>query len=251
MKPKYVIIILWVAVLAMIIVRAFTSSSSTNEASTQASNRNQSAQTVSSDSCAMQAVDLGLSVKWASCNLGAEKPENFGNYYAWGEVAPKVEYTWSTYKYAKDSLPTKYCSDSTYGYNSFTDSITTLTLEDDAAHVNWGDNWRMPTYDEWGELHNECTWTWTVQNEVNGYQVTSKKNGNSIFLPAAGYRIGSDTIDAGEEVEGNRRYSGRYWSSFVRESDPDYAWYFYFGEKGQGRSIYSRRHGFSVRPVCQ
>lgn len=138
----------------------------------------------------VQAVDLGLpsGLKWASCNVGAEKPEDYGNYYAWGEVLPKENYSWATYKYANEASSnklTKYCDNTKYGDNGFTDNKTALDLEDDVAHVNWGGNWRMPTDDEWSELNN-CTWTWVTQNGVNGYLVASKTNGNSIFLPAAG-----------------------------------------------------------------
>lgn len=95
-------------------------------------------------------VNLGLpsGLKWASCNVGAEKPEDYGNRYAWGEVLPKEDYSWETYKYANgafDKLLTKYCNNASYGDNGFTDNKTTLEPEDDAAHVNWGGSWRMPT----------------------------------------------------------------------------------------------------------
>ena len=104
-------------------------------------------------------VDLGLpsSIKWASCNVGAEKPEDYGNYYAWGEVLPKEDYSWATYKYANgtywyDPKLTKYCNDASKGDDGFTDNKTTLEPEDDAAYFNWGGSWRMPTYAEWDEL---------------------------------------------------------------------------------------------------
>ena len=128
----------------------------------------------------VQAVDLGLpsGIKWASCNVGAEKPEDYGNYYAWGEVLPKKDYPWATYKhaYGNGNKLTKYCNNASYGDNGFTDNKTTLDPEDDAAHVNWGDSWRMPTGAEWIELRYNCTWTWTTQNGINGYQITSKTN---------------------------------------------------------------------------
>ena len=138
----------------------------------------------------VQAVDLGLpsGIKWATCNVGAEKPEDYGNYYAWGEVLPKDYYDFGTYKYANgasDEL-TKYCNNASYGDNGFTDNKTTLEPEDDAAHVNWGGSWRMPTDAEWQELRDNCTWTWTTQNGINGYQVTSQKNSNSIFSSRCG-----------------------------------------------------------------
>jgi hypothetical protein len=130
-------------------------------------------------------VDLGLSVKWATCNVGATKPEEYGDYFAWGETTPKDAYDWSTYKWCNGgpSTQTKYCTNSSYGT---VDNKTTLDLSDDAACANWGGSWRMPTRAEQDELRNNCTWTWTTQNGVNGYKVTGT-NGNSIFLPAAGY----------------------------------------------------------------
>ncbi len=190
-------------------------------------------------------VNLGLpsGIKWASCNIGAEKPEDYGNYYAWGEVTPKNDYSWSTYKYANGSLSTltKYCSNASYGNNGFTDNKTTLDWEDDAAHINWGGNWRMPASADIDELLDNCTWTWTTQNGVNGYRVTSKTNSNSIFLPAAGYRNGTSTVGS----------YGDYWSSSLYESNPHNAWYVNFGlDLEGGRYYYSRTCGFSVRPVC-
>ena len=138
-------------------------------------------------------VDLGLSVKWATCNVGATTPEEYGDYFAWGETEAKDYYYWNSYKWCngtEDSM-TKYCTSSNSGT---VDNKTVLELSDDAARVNWGGSWRMPTKAEQDELinRNNCTWTWTTQNGVNGYKVTSKKNGNSIFLPAAGFRINSD-----------------------------------------------------------
>ena len=187
-------------------------------------------------------VDLGLSVKWATCNVGATTPEGYGDYFAWGETTPKTTYDWSTYKYCNgtnDSM-TKYCIYSDYGT---VDNKTTLELSDDAARVNWGGSWRMPTRAEQDELRNNCTWTWTTQNGVNGYEVTSKKNGNSIFLPAAGYRGSSILIFAGR--------FGFYWSSSLSTSIGNYAYFLYFDSSGVywNSSVY-RYHGQSVRPVC-
>ena len=193
----------------------------------------------------VQAVDLGLpsGIKWASCNVGAEKPEDYGNYYAWGEVLPKEDYSLATYKYANgyDKL-TKYCNNASYGDNGFTDNKTTLEPEDDAAHVNWGGSWRMPTDAEWAELIANCTWTWTTQNGINGYQVTGKTNSNSIFLPAAGFRDATDLSLVG--------YDGDYWSSSLCEYGPYYAWYLYFGSDSVRRNYNIRFYGLSVRPVC-
>lgn len=194
----------------------------------------------------VQAIDLGLpsGLKWASCNVGAEKPEDYGNYYAWGEVLPKEDYSWATYKYTNgaSAIFTKYCNDASQGDNGFTDNKTTLEPEDDAAHVNWGGSWRMPTDAEWQELQDNCTWTWTTQNGINGYQVTGKTNSNSIFLPAAGYRY--DTLLYGV---GNYGY---YWSSWLGEDYTSHAWYLQFSSDGV--SLYSpyRSRGLSVRPVC-
>ena len=160
-------------------------------------------------------VDLGLSVKWATCNVGASKPEEYGDYFAWGETQPKSTYNWSTYKYCNGSYNTltKYNNSSSYGT---VDNKTKLELSDDAARANWGGSWRMPTRAEQGELRENCTWTWTTQNGVNGYKVTSKKNGNSIFLPAAGYRDVSSLSNAGSY--------GDYWSSSLFSGSPSRAY---------------------------
>lgn len=192
-------------------------------------------------------VNLGLpsGIKWASCNIGAEKPEEYGNYYAWGEVLPKEDYSWATYKYANgasDKL-TKYCNQESYGDNGFTDNKTTLEPEDDAARVNWGGSWRMPTAAEWDELRDNCTWTWTTQNGINGYQVTSKTNSNSIFLPAAGYR--GDTY-----LNYHVGRYGDYWYSSLYEGYPDHAWSLGFYSDDVAGYYDSRYNGRSVRPVC-
>ena len=191
-------------------------------------------------------VDLGLpsGIKWASCNVGAEKPEDYGNYYAWGEVLPKEDYSWTTYKYANGNYNklTKYCNNASYGDNGFTDNKTTLDPEDDAAHVNWGGSWRMPTNTEWQELQDNCTWTWTTQNGINGYRVTSQTNSNSIFLPAAGFRDGTSLGSVGKD--------GSYWSSSLYEFGPDAAWFLVFYSGYVGGDYSSRSSVQSVRPVC-
>ena len=189
-------------------------------------------------------VDLGLSVKWATCNVGASKPEEYGDYFAWGETQPKDYYDWSTYKWCNGSYntQTKYCTDSYYGT---VDNKTQLELSDDAARANWGGSWRMPTTEEQQELINNCTWTWTTQNGVNGYKVTSKKNGNSIFLPAAGCRNLSSLDNAG-----SYGLYGLYWSSSLDTGDPVDAYELYF-DSVYMRWNYNNRHcGQSVRPVC-
>ena len=187
-------------------------------------------------------VDLGLSVKWATCNVGATRPEEYGGYYAWGETEEKDNYDWSTYKWCNDSYDTmtKYCTNSDYGT---VDNKTVLDPEDDVAHVKWGGSWRMPTRAEQDELRENCIWTWTTQNGVNGYKVTSKTNGNSIFLPAAGFRFVTEDY--------SRVSSGYYWSSSLLD---DYSYHAYLLLFGSGRidwSYYSRYYGFTVRPVCK
>ncbi len=167
-------------------------------------------------------IDLGLSVKWATCNVGASKPEEYGCYFAWGEVEPKATYNWATYKWANGSetTMTKYCSESSYGNNGFTDDKTVLDAEDDAATVNMGGNWRMPTFEEAKELVDNCTWKWTSRNGINGYEVKSKTNGNSIFLPAAGYCAYSSTASQIGET-------ARYSSSSLQLTRSNCSYYLY------------------------
>ena len=190
-------------------------------------------------------VDLGLpsGIKWATCNVGATTPEGYGDYFAWGETAPKTTYNWSTYKYCNGDVysMTKYCIDSSYGT---VDNKTELELEDDAAYVNWGGNWRMPTKEELSELKNtsNCIWEWTTQNGVNGYKVISKINANSIFLPAAGYRINDNLRSAGN--------FGHYWSSSLHSGSSSNAYYLYFYSSYVDWFNGSRFYGNSVRAVC-
>ena len=129
-------------------------------------------------------VDLGLSVKWATCNLGANSPEEYGDYYAWGETETKEKYDWSTYVWYKGNIRTltKYKISDT----GKIDNKMTLDLEDDIAHIKLGGAWRMPTYGEVKELLNNCTLQVEQYNGVTGQKFTSKINGNSIFLPSAG-----------------------------------------------------------------
>ena len=189
-------------------------------------------------------VDLGLpsGLKWATCNVGASSPSDYGNYYAWGETSTKSYYDWSTYRYCNGSgySLTKYNTDSSYGT---VDNRTRLEMTDDAARANWGGSWRMPTDAEWTELRNNCNWTWTTQDGKNGYRVTSRTNGNSIFLPAAGLRIESRLSNAGS--------SGIYWSSSLYSGYPSSAWYVGFNSGEVARSDSSRCFGFSVRPVSE
>ena len=188
-------------------------------------------------------VDLGLpsGLLWATCNVGATTPEGYGDYFAWGETQPKDTYNWSTYQYCNGSnnTLTKYCNDPDYGYNGFTDNLTTLLPEDDAATANWGDGWRMPTKEEWEELKNNTTVTWTTQNGVNGRLFTAS-NGNSLFLPAAGYRYISSLCHANY---------GYYWSSSLYTDGPYVAWILYFDSGGYSMYLSTRYCGQSVRPV--
>lgn len=221
-------------------------------------------------------VDLGLSVKWATCNVGATKPEEYGDYFAWGATEPLYVagyaqenpqqhwkagksdgYTWVNTPYQTANTTdysstkwTKYLG-STSSENkdpSATDANalkTVLAPEDDAAHVNRGGSWRMPTKAEQDELHNNCTWTWTTLNGVNGYKVQSMKPGYTdkwIFLPASGYRYDSRLYDVG--------YDGRYWSSSLLTGSPYRAYSLYFSSSAVARSNGRRCYGQSVRPVC-
>ena len=191
----------------------------------------------------IKAIDLGLpsGTKWATCNVGASSPEEFGGYYAWGETEEKENYSWSTYKWCRGSYDTqtKYCTDSSYGT---VDNKTVLDPEDDVAHVKWGGTWRMPTLDEQKELLNKCTWTWITQNGVNGYKVTGP-NGNSIFLPAAGYRYGSEVYLRGSY--------GSFWSSSLSSYYSYYACSLYFDSGSHGWDSRYRYYGLSVRPVSE
>ncbi|MBQ3679915.1 MAG: hypothetical protein IJP79_06805 [Paludibacteraceae bacterium] len=216
-------------------------------------------------------VDLGLpsGTKWATCNVGASNPQEYGNYYAWGEVTPKDVYNWSTYKYGSnyDQL-TRYNTDSVVGKNGFADGKTVLELEDDAAHVNWGGKWRMPTREQQDELCEQCYWVWTENynnSGVKGYIVYKAKASSDkdvkvfkdipplssyslsdahIFLPAAGVRGDGDLSSAGSY--------GCYWSSSLHTGTPNSAWdvlflsvYVYYDYYD---SVY-RCYGLSVRAV--
>ena len=189
-------------------------------------------------------VDLGLpsGLLWATCNVGASAPEDYGDYFAWGETTTKSEYSWSTYQHCNgsNSTMTKYCTNADFGYNYYVDNLTILLPEDDAATANWGDGWRMPTREEWQELLDNTTVTWTTQNGVNGRLFTAA-NGNSLFLPAAGYRDDGSLTYAGSR--------GYYWSSSLFTDYPYYAWCFYFLSYGYGMNDRSRDYGRSVRAV--
>lgn len=180
-----------------------------------------------------QEVDLGLSVKWAGWNVGATSPEEYGGYYAWGETEEKSDYTIDTYKYYYDTDGDGYKEYANIGNNI-------CGTQYDVARQKWGGSWRMPTYNELLELLEECTWTWITYKGINGYKVTGP-NGNSIFLPAAGYRNGTSLF-----VQGS--YGG-YLSGTLNEDGSDGAWHLYFGNGLRNLNYYGRYYGFTVRPV--
>ena len=192
-------------------------------------------------------VDLGLpsGTLWATCNVGASNPEELGSYFAWGETATKdFFYEWSTYKWCNGSetTMTKYCTNSDYGNDGFVDNKTELDPEDDAAYVNWGPSWRMPTTEQQCELYENCSSDWTTQNGVNGRLFTGP-NGNTLFFPAAGGRWDGSLYYVGSY--------GYYWSRTLYTcfscSDLAYNLDFtsgYVGCDGDNRII-----GFTVRAV--
>ena len=194
-------------------------------------------------------VDLGLpsGTLWATCNIGATSPEEFGGYFAWGETSMKESYMWDNYMWCNGSETTltKYCNDSDFGYNGFTDEeeLTELLPENDAATANWGSKWRTPSKEQWNELSAKCTWTGT---DVKGYLVTGP-NGGSIFLPAAGYEFSDGSEDDGLHFVGEY---GFYISRTLANA-PDGAWYvcFYSPENLLGMDGGGRAGGYSVRPV--
>lgn len=191
-------------------------------------------------------VDLGLpsGTLWATCNVGANTPEEYGDYFAWGETQPKDYYFWSNYRYS-DEIEyyglIKYCNDPGYGYNLFTDTLIVLQPDDDAAFDNWGSDWCTPTPDQWMELINNTEERWD-----NGVLCFVASNGNSIILPAAGFYRKDRVMDAGRWVH--------YWSNSLRVEVPADALYFVYGTYGSGwhyEISYSNRcFGSPVRPVC-
>lgn len=199
-----------------------------------------------------EAIDMGLSVKWASFNVGAGRPEEHGHYYAWGETSPdKVKYDWKSYQMSQgeygDEL-TRYCNMAQYGFNGYTDTRTVLEPMDDAAHAKLGGKWRMPTKAEFEELLNpaKCTVRWEPQGGVAGLKVTSKSTGKQVFFPASGSKSGpavddSYIIDAGT--------LGRYWSSSLTTEGPYNAYYLLFDADGGHVYNYYRYYGYPVRAV--
>lgn len=183
-------------------------------------------------------VDLGLpsGLKWATCNIGADNPEDYGQYFAWGETSPKAEYSADNYQHWNDAN-----GDGSWDYGELTiNSDISGNASYDAATVIMGENWRIPTKAEQEELLNNCSWTWATQKGVSGYKVTGS-NGNSIFLPAAGYYDGSSLYGVGE--------GGYYWGS-TPNGNP-YAYYLRFNNEGQCVSWSPRDCGTSIRPVSE
>ena len=186
-------------------------------------------------------VDLGLSVKWAKCNVGACKPEEYGDYFAWGETQSKSTFSWDTYKWCNGASSSllKYNNNNNYG---IVDNLNHLDLSDDAARTKWGGNWRTPTDAEMSELCEQCTWIYTTLNGIKGYQVTSNTNGNNIFLPSTGYQNNNTIYAAGA--------FGYYWSSTLIQDTPYNACGLYFTADVVGFSGKNRYYGHAVRPVC-
>ena len=204
-------------------------------------------------SCAIEIppyVDLGLSVKWAACNLGktgfVNKPEDYGEYYAWGETSPKKDYSWSSYKWCGGSYNTltKYNSDSSYGIVDSKTEFKDYNYVDDVAREKLGNKWHIPTHGEWTELWDNCTFSWGARNGVLGMTLKSKKNGNSIFFPAAGYKK-PNLQDPGQR--------GRYWSSSCETQfyHSQLAFCFLIGTNMWGDQTMDRPYGCSVRPVTK
>ena len=181
-------------------------------------------------------VDLGLSVKWATFNVGATSPEDYGDYFAWGETEPKETYSWATYKWCDgtDANMTKY---------NKTDGKTTLELADDAAHVIWGDRWRMPTKAEMQELFDKCTWEADTVHGMSGKRVTGP-NGNSIFIPTIGYY----NDDHGTGIQGLRTIA-YLWTSSTPGNANAYDLLLYHSTLSDGVNSNTRRVGMPIRPV--
>ena len=199
-----------------------------------------------------ESVDLGLpsGTLWATCNVGANSPVEYGDYFAWGETKPKKTYNWETYKWSKDYTEghynfTRYNQKPEDGYNGFTDNLTELLPEDDAATVNWGDDWQMPSEDQLSELHNKdyTTVEFITEKGMSVYKITSKSNGKSIYLPAAGVMDGGNNDKAGQD--------GCYWSRTAYDSTYGGHLRFY-QSNGKDRALYlgrMRDRGINIRPV--
>ena len=227
---------------------------------------------VEESKCPKGAVDLGIvmtredgttyKLYWAKSNLSDKglcaNPEDYGDYYAWGETEPyyssqspltwkngkSAGYDWASYEWCNGSSSTltKYNTQSSFGT---VDNKTVLDQEDDVASVKLGGKWRMPTDAEWTELRTKCTWTWTTNYNGTGVmgRIVTATNGNNIFLPAAGERYDTDLYDAGSY--------GYYLSSSLYTDDPSGALNVFFNSDDFGRDGTYRNCGLSVRPVSE
>lgn len=184
------------------------------------------------------AVDLGLSVKWADMNVGALSEEETGSFFAWGETTPKDSYTWSNYVWGPSASGpfSRYNTSEKYGP---VDDRVTLLSEDDAASEIWGDPWRMPTLNEADELRKSCIWSWDAERK--GYTITGP-SGKSIFLPAAGSRLGESHYEKGA--------CGYYWTNSLKQDSPDYAFMLWFNSDKKAWDSRNRLYGLTIRPVC-
>ena len=177
------------------------------------------------------AVDLGLSVLWADRNVGASSPGDYGGYYAWGETSTKSDYSWDTYSH---------CDGNWDNCHNIGSNISGSRY--DVARQAWGGGWKIPTKAQWEELIDRCTWTWTTEGGHSGYKVTGP-NGNSIFLPAAGYRGGTSSGGVG--------IGGGYWSSTLGEGLTYGAWILVFNSGIHSMNGRYRDYGHTVRPVTE
>lgn len=191
-------------------------------------------------------VDLGLpsGTLWATCNVGAENPENPGDYFAWGETITKEIYDWKSYKYSNfvdgRYVLNKYCTDSFCGYNGYVDSLIVLEPDDDVVRALWGEGWRMPTREEYNELYQNTTYAWITRNGVEGRLLTGS-NGNSIFFPATGFCLDGELICTG---------LGIYWSSSLQTDCQVAGWSLHFDyENCHVCGTYERCRGQCVRAV--
>lgn len=191
-------------------------------------------------------VDLGLpsGTLWATCNVGANSPEEIGDYFAWGETQPKDLYDWKSYKYGafdgEKYVLTKYCCNPSFGFDGYVDTLSVLEPLDDVVKAQWGDNWRMPTKEEMEELNQETTFVWTTRNGIEGRLLTGP-NGNSVFFPATGFYLDDGVICTG---------LGIYWSSSLQTVSQVSAWSLHFDfENCHVCATYERSRGHCVRAV--
>ena len=225
---KYLFIMIMVFVPSLLMAQAAGGQIKRSRANSVKSNTSVKKPTQTRTTIKHDYVDLGLSVKWATCNVGATSPSDFGNYYAWAEIEPKANYSENTYVYHNDKGQ----------YYVFESSIE--GTEDDVAHITWKGSWRLPTKEEWEELSSKCNWKWTNKEGHYGYLITGS-NGKSIFLPAAGGYVGNKLS-----------YSemGLYWSSKQMDDFVSGAYGFHFNSSGKGWGDGSFRwQGHTIRPV--